>query len=247
MKSFLIRDARVRTHYRGISAFVAGAALCLAVPAVAFASTSAASTAQGRVVVAHHNDGDNHLQTEISGTIISLGSGSITVQDEAGFWRTIVLSASTTYLEGPMKVAPAVSATNLAVGSQVAARGTVDANHTSLDATSVRIELSTVRGTVQTISTSAIVVTSDNGTRTQTIDPTSQTVVFSHSAIVALSSVSVGSFVEGFGILQSDGSLLALYLGVGTAHQSFDNDSDFGFSLPNRTGPNHYGEHGMKK
>jgi hypothetical protein len=157
-----------------------------------------------------------------------------------------VLGTSTTYTEGPMKVAPAVSATDLAVGSEISVEGSVDLNHTSLNASQVRIELSTVRGTIQSISPSAIMVNGPQPLLMRTVDLNAQTVVFSHAGVVALSTLSQGSFVEAFGIVQPDGSLLALYLGVDPQRHGFDHDSDFGFNLPNRSGPNHYTGRGSK-
>jgi hypothetical protein len=118
--------------------------------------------------------------------------------------------------------------------------GTVDANHTSLDAVSVRIELSVIGGVVQSASSSTVVVTAGQSATQKTIDVNPQTVVVTHSGVEPLASVMPGAVVEAFGLPQPDGSLLALYLGVGTAHQGFDHASDFGFFVPNRGGPNHF-------
>jgi hypothetical protein len=145
-----------------------------------------------------------------------------------------------------MKVAPAASASDLAVGLDIVVEGTVDANHTSLDATSVQIQLSSVYGKVQSISTSSIVVEGNKSATTSTIDLTPQTVVFSQSKIVPLSTVTVGSNVDAFGIVQPGGALTALYLGIDTSHRGFSHASDFGFNLPNRYAVHHYVSHAPK-
>jgi hypothetical protein len=183
---------------------------------------------------------------ELSGTVVSVGAGSFVIQDGSGFWRTIVLESTTTYAEGPMKMTPAPTASNIADGVMVQVSGTVDANHTSLDATSVRIELSVVRGTVQTATASTLVLTVPKSSTPATVDVDPQTVVFTHSGVVSLASAAAGTMVEAFGLPQPDGSLLALYLGVGVGHQGFDHSSDYGFFVPNRGGPNHFRGFGHK-
>jgi hypothetical protein len=65
----------------------------------------------------------------IDGTVASVSGATITVTDPEGFTRTIVTSSSTTYDNG-------LSAP-LATGAEIHATGTVDANHTSLDATQI--------------------------------------------------------------------------------------------------------------
>ncbi len=223
----------IRPRHRRLIGIACGAALCLALPATAFASSTAKSSA-------HHDGIATHPAAEISGTILSLGTSSMVIQDRSGFWRTIVLSTTTTYSEGPMKVAPVASASNLAVGLSVDVGGTVDLNHTSLDATSVKIRLASVTGVVTSVTATAVVVSQSHSSTAATIDINPQTVVFSHANVVPVSTVVVGSFVEGFGVTQPDSSLLALYLGVDPNHRSFDHDSDFGFTLPNRYGPHHF-------
>jgi len=65
----------------------------------------------------------------IDGTVASVSGDTVTVTDHDGFARTIVTSTATTYAGG-------LSAP-LAVGTEIHATGTVDANHTSLDATQI--------------------------------------------------------------------------------------------------------------
>lgn len=238
---------QLQLRHRLIPALVAGLALCLAVPSVALASGSKSPAVHAKGASPHHDGGLGSSHVDLAGSIVSIGTGSVVIQDRQGFWRTIVLGTSTTYSEGPMKMSPAASSSDLAVGATIEAVGTVDADHTSLDATSVRIELATVRGVVQSVTTTSVVVTVDHGSTTKTIDVNPQTVVFTHSGVTTLASVVVGASVEGFGLVQTDGSLLALYLGVGTEHQGFDHASDFGFSVPNRTSSHHFHGSGHKR
>lgn len=65
----------------------------------------------------------------IDGTVASVQGGRITVTDRDGFTRIIVTTTATTYSGG-------LSA-DLAKGVEIHAVGTVDADHTSLDATSI--------------------------------------------------------------------------------------------------------------
>ena len=241
----ITRGSNSSLRHRLLPAVVAGLALCLAVPSVALAASSTRPAVHAATARSHHFGGSTgHIV--LSGSVVSIGTGSIVIQDKQGFWRTIVLSSSTTYSEGPMTMQPAASSSDLAVGSTVEVSGTVDADHTSLDAVSVRIELSSVRGVVTSVTlTSAtlttVVVTVDQSSTPMTIDVNPQTVVFTHGGVVTLASVVVGSAIEAFGLPQTDGSLLALYLGVKSGHEGFDHN--FGFSVPNRTGPNHF--HGL--
>jgi hypothetical protein len=223
-----------------------GLALAIALPSAAIAATTAKPGTQQNTTAKHHHPGADSSGVELSGTVVSVGTGTFVLQDGNGFWRTVVLETTTTYTEGPMKMAPAATATDIADGAMVQVSGTVDANHTSLDAASVRIQLSIVRGTVQTATPTTLVVTTPGSSTLATIDVNPQTVVFTHSGVVTLASATTGSFVEAFGLPQPDGSLLALYLGVGAGHQGFDHSSDFSFSVPNRGGPNHFRGFGHK-
>jgi len=231
---------RAVQRHRLLPAAVVGLALCLALPSAALASSMAHPGLHAKTSVAHHGGEPGSSNVELFGSVVSMGAGSVVIQDDSGFWRTIVLGSTTTYSEGPMKMTPPPSSTDLAVGSMIQVSGTVDANHTSLDAVSVRIELSVIGGIVQTATSSTVVVTLGQSTTLKTIDVNPQTVVFTHGGMVTLASVIAGAAVEAFGLPQPDGSLLALYLGVGTGHQGFDHSSDFGFSVPNRGGPNHF-------
>jgi hypothetical protein len=231
---------------RLFSAGVAGLALALALPSAAIASSVANPSTHQKTTANHHHGGTDPSNVELFGTVVSVGAGSFVVQDSNGFWRTIVLESTTTYAEGPMKMAPAATATDIADGVMVQVSGTVDANHTSLDAATVHIQLSVVRGTVQTATASTLVLTVPQSSTPATVDVNPQTVVFTHGGVVTQASAAPGTVVEAFGLSQPDGSLLALYLGVGVGHQGFDHSSDYGFSVPNRGGPNHFRGFGHK-
>jgi hypothetical protein len=72
---------------------------------------------------------------ELSGRVTALSGNSVTITDPQGFSRTIVVESSTAYT----KSGAASSLSALTVGSLISARGEVDANLTSLDASSVAI------------------------------------------------------------------------------------------------------------
>jgi len=69
----------------------------------------------------------------LQGTVQAVNGNVVTIVDEQGFWRTVNLSSSTTYTNAGQ------SATQTAVvqGAKVIAFGSIDADHVSLDATSV--------------------------------------------------------------------------------------------------------------
>lgn len=81
--------------------------------------------------------GDRHGAPMILGTVVSVSvsDSTIVVADRDGFYRTIVTNSSTTYSNN------GASADRSAVvtGATIAAIGSVDANHTSLDATQVAV------------------------------------------------------------------------------------------------------------
>ncbi len=67
----------------------------------------------------------------IDGTVTSVSAATVTVTDRDGFTRTIVTSSGTKYGDGLTAQLPA--------GSRIHAEGTVDANGTSLDATTITV------------------------------------------------------------------------------------------------------------
>jgi len=69
------------------------------------------------------------------GTVSSVSGDTVVITDLEGFSRTIVVDSSTTYT----KSGATASLSDIVVGSNIIAEGTVDANLTSLDATHVVI------------------------------------------------------------------------------------------------------------
>ena len=81
----------------------------------------------------------NVLLAGLGGTVQSVtgssGSETIVVADGDGFWRTIQTSAATTYTDA----GAAVTDPTITAGEMIQATGSIDSNHTTLDATSVNI------------------------------------------------------------------------------------------------------------
>ncbi len=75
----------------------------------------------------------------LGGQVVSVSGDVITVSDQDGFYRTIDVSSATTYT----KSGATASLSDITVGTFVMAEGSVDANHTTLDATSVNVGLPT--------------------------------------------------------------------------------------------------------
>ncbi len=130
-----------RAHGRGrhltVATVIAGG-LLLGGTAVAYAGTTTAATSGDPSTTTSPSQPSNPSaaatqrrtpRPHIDGTVVSVSGDTITVTDPEGFSRTIVTSSSTTYANG-------LSAP-LATGAEIHATGTVDANHTSLDATQI--------------------------------------------------------------------------------------------------------------
>lgn len=73
----------------------------------------------------------------VAGEVVSVNGNSITVSDRDGFYRTISVSSSTTY----SKSGASAALSDVTSGSFIVAEGTVDSNHTTLDANAVGIGL----------------------------------------------------------------------------------------------------------
>ena len=71
----------------------------------------------------------------VQGRVTAVGSGTVTVRDRQGFTRTVDTSGSTVY----RKDGAAATRSVLTTGQWIAATGTVDADGTSLDATTVAV------------------------------------------------------------------------------------------------------------
>jgi hypothetical protein len=73
----------------------------------------------------------------VAGQVVSVNGDSITISDRDGFYRTISVSSSTVYSKGGVSAA----LSDVTSGWFIVAEGTVDANHTTLNANAVGIGL----------------------------------------------------------------------------------------------------------
>ena len=139
-----------------------------------------------------------------SGTVATVGSGSVTITEFDGSSKTLTLTGSTTYSEA----GATVSKTALVAGVKISAQGTVDSAG-NFTATAITIAPSSVQGTVASKTTSTIVVTTAAG-KTATIDVSSST-KYSVRGVSAptLADVAVGDRLVAQGTLNADGSLNA--------------------------------------
>jgi hypothetical protein len=87
-------------------------------------SSSSSSATEVDVIPAH-----------VGGKVVSVTGTSIVVSDRDGFYRTINTTGSTTFT----KSGASSSLSAVTVGEMIGAEGTVDANHTTLDASTVTI------------------------------------------------------------------------------------------------------------
>jgi endonuclease YncB( thermonuclease family) len=76
------------------------------------------------------------------GTVTAVDGDTVTISDQQGFSRTIVVDSTTTYTDA----GSSASLSDVTVGTLIGAQGTVDANLTSLDASSVSVGLPTMPG-----------------------------------------------------------------------------------------------------
>jgi hypothetical protein len=162
---------------------------------------------------------DVHIDlVTLKGTVVApgytSGATSIVIQGPEGFWRTIALESYTTYSEGPMRLGTSVTAENLMTGTEIEASGVVDANHTSLDAVSIHIQLDRVFGSVTGTSGDDIFI-STRGGGSVTVVTNGSTLYFNWSGLATSSIVQMNADIEAFGSYQSDGTFLADFIGAG--------------------------------
>lgn len=149
------------------------------------------------------------MSPSISGTVQSVSSDTIVVADGQGFWRTIDTSASTTYTDG----GAAATASAVTVGETIRATGSVDANHTDLDASSVDVVLPVKVGTVSAVSGDTITL-KESASKTVTVTTSASTLYRSGSATANASSVPTGSTIAVEGTVDSSGNIAATSLTV---------------------------------
>jgi large repetitive protein len=152
----------------------------------------------------------NVVLPELGGRVDAVNGSTITLVDAQGFWRTVDTTGSTLYLKSGQNTQ--ASAVN--VGSDVTAIGTIDSDHTDLDASRINVILPTVGGKVTGVSGPAITISSFSGT-SQVINTQSSTVFTSGKSAGSLGDVKVGDFISATGTKGSDGSVEAVKVEIG--------------------------------
>ncbi|MGZ6880854.1 MAG: hypothetical protein ACXVGB_13270 [Mycobacteriaceae bacterium] len=122
-------STRSRRRARRVVIAVAAGGLVLAGTGAAYATTVGAPTPSADSANGSSNAARPAHQPHLGGTVASVSPGAVTVTDRDGFTRTIRTSPTTTYGSG--------LTADLAVGTHIHAVGTLDADHTSLDATTI--------------------------------------------------------------------------------------------------------------
>lgn len=180
------------------------------------ASVEASALSVGDEVVVEPDRSSSSTATEVSivspsvaGTVVS-ASGDIVVVDDGGFWRTVDVTSSTAYTDGGQSS----SLTAVAAGESVVASGTVASDRTTLDASTLAIELPRTTGRVTAVSGSTLTLLTFAGSSV-TVDTTAATVYASPSGSTSPSAVAVGDVVTAEGHAASDGTVTATELFVG--------------------------------
>jgi hypothetical protein len=138
----------------------------------------------------------NIVQARLAGRVSAVSGNLITITGGQGFARTVQVSDATTYTEGGN---PATLA-DVTVGSVIVAVGTIDADLTMLDATSVSIKSNghaeTIRGLVTGVTPTSFTLNRLNGSTatfsiTATTAFTEGSIVLTAAALVAGDSADV--------------------------------------------------------
>lgn len=172
----------------------------------------------------------------IEGRVVSVTGQTVVVADAQGFYRTIVTSSSTSVTE-----AGTASGLNAVTpGTQIAATGTIAADHTDLDATAIRIVLPRVVGKVTAVDTATgtITLATPPSSGTTTVTTTSTTTFRKGTASTTLSAIPIGSFVVATGTPGAGNTFAALKVVVGPtgaahpAHGPWRDGHSHGVSAP---------------
>jgi hypothetical protein len=144
----------------------------------------------------------------LTGTVVSVSANAIVVRNSELFEQTIHVSATTTYSEN----GTTVQASAVTAGEDVVASGTLDADQTSLDASSVRIVELSVTGTVSSVIGSTIEL--DLGAGSSLAVTTSSSTSFtsgnsSGGSTSSLSAVKSGDHLLVTGLRQLGGAIAA--------------------------------------
>jgi len=164
-----------------------------------------------RVIVQDENKQTE--QVEVSGKVTAVGTSSLTVSTTNGD-MTVNVDSNTVIREKGQVIQ--LSAVN--VGDQVEAVGTSVDAHTIL-AQRINVEVPEteageveVQGTVQTVGTSSLTVSTSNGTMTVNVD--SNTVIRKQGTTIQLSDVKVGDKIEAVGTSIDPTTILAKTINV---------------------------------
>lgn len=123
--------------------------------------------------------------------------------------RTIVVNSNTIYHAGGQ----ASQLSNIAIGSQINAEGTLSTDGTSLDAQQVSIKLPQYHGQVTAVNGSTI--TLQDGNTTRTVEVNSNTKYLNGTATASLNDIKTGVNLEAEGTVDSSGKLTASLLQLG--------------------------------
>ncbi len=154
----------------------------------------------------------NVVLPSLIGTVHSVGHGQFVLVDSQGFWRTVNTSGSTSYLQS----GTSASASVVVAGAQVEAAGTVDSDHTSLDASTVNVILPSVAGQVSAIAGTNIIVSGFDGSTT-TVTTSGATHFTAGGKPGSIGDVKVGDVLTASGTKSSNGDLAAVTVTVSPA------------------------------
>jgi len=146
------------------------------------------------------------------GTVTSVNSSSIVVQDHSGASHTINISSSTTFV----RAGQTVSSSAITKGENVGAEGSLNSDG-SLNAQDVHIDLPHVGGQITNISGSTLTTQDRRGTHTIQLSSSTTYINDQTQQKITLSSLKVGDNIHAEGTLNSNGSISALVVHLGPA------------------------------
>ncbi|HXY44929.1 MAG TPA: DUF5666 domain-containing protein [Acidimicrobiales bacterium] len=148
----------------------------------------------------------------LQGTVLSISGGTIVIEDSQGFHRTIDTTTSTTYSEA----GTTVSATAVTDGLDIVAFGSIAADHTDLDATTVEVTGPVAGGKVTNVSGTTITVSAPWGTGSTKITTTSSTIFRNGDKSSSIVAVKLGDLLTAIGTRASDGTFAATAVRFGS-------------------------------
>jgi hypothetical protein len=147
---------------------------------------------------------------QLTGRVASVSSGKIVVEGPSGLQQTLVTSSSTSYRE----LGTTVSRAAVGTGEVAVGFGSVAADHTDLDATTVAVVGPLAGGKVTGVSGSTITVQSPRGA--VRISTSSSTIFRTNAGSSSLASVKSGDLVLAVGLQAGTSGLSASGLWFGT-------------------------------